>query len=55
MLSVLAYCDLRVEEICQLIIADYNPVTYRIFVRLGKGRKSRAVFLCREAQPVFER
>jgi site-specific recombinase XerD len=55
MFSVLAYCGLRVEELCQLLLADYNPVTRKIFVRMGKGRKSRAVFLRREAQPVFER
>jgi len=55
MLSVLAYCGLRVEELCQLLLSDYNPVTRKIFVRLGKGGKSRAVFLRREAQPVVER
>ena len=45
MLSILAFCGLRVEELCQLTIADLNLSSGTVTVRHGKGGKRREVHL----------
>ena len=45
MRSILAFCGLRVEELCQLTIADLNLSSGTVTVRHGKGGKRREVHL----------
>lgn len=53
--TVLAFTGVRVSELAALLIADYNPVTGKLLIRLGKGRKTRSVFVRRAAMAVLER
>jgi site-specific recombinase XerD len=53
--TVLAFTGVRAAELAGLIIADYNRLTGMLRIRLGKGRKSRSVFVYREAMAVLDR
>jgi site-specific recombinase XerD len=49
LLSVLIYGGLRREEACSLHISDVNLSEKSLFVRSGKGSKSRRVYVCSDA------
>jgi integrase/recombinase XerD len=48
-LSVLAHGALRRAELCDLRVEDVNLTEQSVFVRSGKGAKSRRLFVCAEA------
>ncbi|NTU83544.1 MAG: tyrosine-type recombinase/integrase [Chloroflexales bacterium] len=54
-ITVLAFTGVRAAELANLILADYHPLTGMLRIRLGKGRKSRMVFVYREAMAALER
>lgn len=45
LILVLADTGLRASEILRLLVEDWNPSERSLFVRSGKGRKDRVVFL----------
>jgi integrase/recombinase XerC len=55
LVTVLAFTGVRAAELAGLIIGDYNRLTGMLRIRLGKGRKSRTVFVYREAMAVLDR
>jgi site-specific recombinase XerD len=55
LLSVLAYTGLRVEELCQLDVANMNLAGRRVIVRRGKGGKGRTVGLHEDAVDAVRR
>lgn len=49
MFKVMLRCGLRVEEVANLCISDLDLKRKRIFVRHGKGRKDRVVYVSNDA------
>jgi len=46
---IMLRCGLRVDEVASLYISDLDLKRNRIFVRNGKGRKDRVVYVSRDA------
>jgi site-specific recombinase XerD len=46
---IMLRCGLRVDEVANLCISDLDLRQKRIFVRSGKGRKDRVVYVSRDA------
>ena len=46
---IMLRCGLRVDEVANLYISDLDLKRNRIFVRNGKGRKERVVYVSRDA------
>jgi site-specific recombinase XerD len=49
-LSVLIFCGLRRQELLDLDIHSVNLADDCLIVQQGKGKKSRAIYLCKEAK-----
>ena len=49
MFKIMLRCGLRVEEVANLHISDLDLKRRRIFVRNGKGRKERVVYVSNDA------
>jgi site-specific recombinase XerD len=49
-LSVLIFCGLRRQELIDLTVQALNLADQSLLVQQGKGKKSRTVYLCDEAQ-----
>ena len=51
---IMLRCGLRVDEVANLYISDLDLKRNRIFVRNGKGRKERVVYVSRDAYEAIE-
>jgi integrase/recombinase XerD len=55
MIHVLAYCGLRVSELCNLEVADLDFDHHVLHVRSGKGDKDREVIMEEKTQAAIDR
>jgi site-specific recombinase XerD len=53
--AMMVYCGLRRSELLDLRVSDIDPSEGTLLIRMGKGQKSRRIWLCGEAKQIIAR